>query len=49
MRGLRRRGSYYVNEAYGKSDASLHIEVQTGIGAIELRVGDEGREKTVTI
>jgi hypothetical protein len=48
MSGLRRKGSYYVNEAYGDSDATLYIEVETGIGAIELRVG-EAEDEGVTI
>ena len=48
MTGLRRRGDYYVNDAYGRSDVEIHIEVETGIGAIELRVGEEEAE-TVTI
>ena len=40
MQGLVRRGDYYINEAYGDSEVDLDIEVETGIGAIELRVGD---------
>ena len=48
MSGLRRKGSYYVNDAYGDSDATLYIEVETGIGAIELRVG-EAEDEGVTI
>jgi hypothetical protein len=48
LSGLRRKGDYYVNDAYGKSGADLDIEVKTGVGAIELRVG--GRvEEGVTI
>jgi hypothetical protein len=43
MSGLRRKGDYYVNAAYGKSDKELRIRVEAGIGAIELRVG--GREE----
>jgi hypothetical protein len=45
MSGLTTKGDYHVNEAYGDSDATLHIRVEAGIGAIELRVGqnpDEG-------
>jgi len=48
MSGLMKKGSHYVNEAYGDSDATLDIEVETGVGAIELRVG-EGREESITI
>jgi hypothetical protein len=48
MSGLRRRGDYYVNDAYGKSDVDLHIRVEAGIGAIELRVGEKEAE-SVTI
>jgi hypothetical protein len=48
MSGLWRKGDHYVNEAYGESGATLDIEVETGIGAIELRVGESPDER-VTI
>lgn len=48
MSGLYRKGSHYVNEAYGEADKTIDIEVETGIGAIELRVG-EARQEGVTI
>ncbi len=37
-RGLRKRGSVYVNEAYGKSEVTIEIEIEAGIGSIDLRV-----------
>jgi hypothetical protein len=48
MSGLRRKGSYYVNKAFGESEINLRIEVETGIGAIDLKVGGVGAE-AVTI
>ncbi len=48
MSGLRRKGGYYVNEAYGHSKSTLYIKVETGIGAIDLRVG-AGADEGVTI
>lgn len=44
MSGLRRRGDHYVNDAYRESDATLFIEVETGIGAIDLRVAETDDE-----
>jgi len=35
-RSLRRSGGYYVNQAYGRSDVTLRIEISGGIGQIEL-------------
>lgn len=35
-RNLRRSGGYYVNDAYGRSDVTLRIEISGGIGQIEL-------------
>jgi hypothetical protein len=34
--GLRREGDRYVNEAYGKTPATIHLKVQGGIGHIAL-------------
>lgn len=34
--GLRKEDGEYVNEAYGKSHATIHLTVQGGIGAIHL-------------
>jgi hypothetical protein len=36
--GLSKDGSTYVNEAYGQSDTTLTLDVEAGIGEIELRV-----------
>jgi hypothetical protein len=48
LSGLRRKGGYYVNDAYGESDVELDIRIKAGVGAIELRSGE--REETgVTI
>jgi hypothetical protein len=41
LSGLWRRGDYYVNDAYGKTDVQLDIKVEAGVGAIELRAGEE--------
>src|SRR5215203_7390575 len=36
--GLKRVGDSYVNDAYGESDVTLNVEVQGGIGEINLEV-----------
>src|SRR5215210_4924032 len=36
--GLKRVGDSYVNDAYGESDVNLNVDVQGGIGAIDLEV-----------
>ena len=36
--GLRREGEAYVNDAYGDSDVTLEVEVQGGVGEINLEV-----------
>jgi len=36
--GLKQDGYVYTNEAYGTSDATLHINIQAGIGQINLEV-----------
>jgi hypothetical protein len=36
--GLKRVGNSYVNDAYGESDVNLSVEVQGGIGQINLEV-----------
>ena len=38
--GLRRDGNLYTNAAYGISDVTLHIDIQSGIGQINLEVED---------
>jgi predicted small secreted protein len=36
--GLTREGNAYVNDAYGNSDATLKVDVEGGVGQINLRV-----------
>src|SRR5215210_7711681 len=36
--GLQRVGDSYVNDAYGESDVTLNVDVQGGIGAINLEI-----------
>ena len=36
--GLTQDGNVYTNEAYGTSEVALHINIQTGIGQINLEV-----------
>ncbi len=38
--GLSQQGDAYVNEAYGKSDVTLEINIQAGVGRINLEVVD---------
>src|SRR5215218_6961589 len=37
-KGLKKVGDSYVNDAYGESDVNLNVDVQGGIGAINLEV-----------
>ena len=37
-KGLERVGDSYVNEAYGESDVTLNVDVQGGVGEINLEV-----------
>ncbi len=37
-RGFSKRGEVYTNDAYGKTDVSIDIEVDAGIGSVELRL-----------
>lgn len=39
-RGFKKEDGYYVNDAYGHTDATLELEIEGGIGEIELRFGD---------
>ena len=39
-RGLAKEGEYYTNDAYGQSDVTLDIEMETGVGGITLEVVD---------
>jgi hypothetical protein len=36
--GLKRVGDSYVNDAYGESDVTLNVDVQGGVGQINLEV-----------
>ena len=36
--GLRKQGDSYVNDAYGESDVTLNVDVQGGVGQINLEV-----------
>jgi hypothetical protein len=36
--GLSRQGDTYTNAAYGESDVVLDINIQAGVGQIELNV-----------
>jgi hypothetical protein len=38
--GLMREGDAYVNEAYGASEATITLDIEGGVGGIELRVVD---------
>jgi hypothetical protein len=37
-KGLRKVGNSYVNDAYGNSDVTLNVDIQGGVGQINLRV-----------
>jgi N-terminal domain of toast_rack, DUF2154 len=37
--GFSKQGDAYVNDAYGKSPVTLHIEVEGGVGEINLEMG----------
>jgi hypothetical protein len=34
--GLRREGAHWVNDAYDRAKTTIHLDVQGGIGAINL-------------
>ena len=36
--GFWREGQAYVNDAYGDSDVTLHVDVRGGVGHINLQV-----------
>jgi Cell wall-active antibiotics response 4TMS YvqF len=36
--GLEKKGASYVNDAYGDSDVTLDVDVQSGVGEINLKV-----------
>lgn len=35
---MKKRGNVYVNDAYGKSDVAIDIDVDAGIGSIDLKI-----------
>jgi hypothetical protein len=39
-RGLNRDGDAYVNDTYGESEVTLRVDIQAGIGDVNLEVGD---------
>ena len=43
--GLIKQGGSYVNEAYGKSAVVIEVEVDAGIGSLDLRVESPARLK----
>jgi len=40
VRGLKKEGDAYVNEAYGKSPITVKVQVQGGVGEINLELGE---------
>jgi len=40
VHGLRKDGNAYVNEAYGKSPVTVNVQVQGGVGEINLELGE---------
>jgi hypothetical protein len=38
--GLTRDGGDFVNDAYGETDATLRVDVETGLGNIDLELGE---------
>ena len=36
--GLTKEGNAYVNEAYGDTDVTLNVDVEGGVGEINLKV-----------
>jgi hypothetical protein len=38
--GLKKDGDAYVNDAYGESEVTLRIDVQAGVGEIDLELGE---------
>lgn len=37
-RGFNKRGGVYTNDAYGRSDVTIDIDIDAGIGSVELRL-----------
>ncbi len=38
--GLTKEGEYYTNDAYGQTEATVYLEVEAGVGQIELKLAD---------
>lgn len=45
-RGLTKRDGAYVNEAYGRSPVTIEVDVDAGIGSLELRCDPSPERKT---
>ncbi|MGA2532913.1 MAG: toast rack family protein [Candidatus Aminicenantales bacterium] len=45
VHGLSKHGRVYTNEAYGKSAVTVDIDINAGIGSLDLRVEPAGRAK----
>lgn len=46
VHGLTKQGGAYVNEAYGKSAVVIEIDIDAGIGSLDLRVESPARIRT---
>lgn len=44
--GLIKQGDAYVNDAYGRSQVSIEVDINAGIGSIDLLCGTSSRIKT---
>jgi len=40
VHGLKKVGDAYVNEAYGKSPVTVHVQIEGGVGEINLELGE---------
>ena len=45
VRGLSKQGGVYTNDAYGKSPVTIDIDINAGIGSLDLRVEPASRAK----
>ncbi|OGD17296.1 MAG: hypothetical protein A2V76_07940 [Candidatus Aminicenantes bacterium RBG_16_63_14] len=45
-RGLTKQGGAYVNDAYGRSDVTIEMDIDVGIGSLDLRCESPARIKT---
>jgi hypothetical protein len=44
-RGLTKDHHVYINDAYGRSDVTIDVDISAGIGSLDLRVGSDGRSR----